>query len=1245
MLRRKLLLPSSSPTHFLASPLSCACVRFFHSQSSSSSPPYETQQALSPTPKKSSPSNRTLLAERGDRHEDVIQETYDSKRHQEVADEKRKITLAAIEDDVVAMASEKGFFSVSQSTSQALAASPLSAASSFTQQESDDPASRYRSSASEDFFMDINLRRKRLKPTFQQLEFPSGMTERISSSSVQTSRVGALYQLHYSDTNVREIIKVGNEQNQQQHQQGKLFPIRLFGISSQDYLSAKTWLLKEASGQENNFVTQRKKSLMAGEETVKKFDRDEAATTTSETSDDHKDNEPFVSSASAASSTHHSNQLHKSSDDDAGFLFTLYLENITTDGALTTIAGRFGIRKSDIQTLRQYSKDQCTTQLAWAKSAVLCKEQILALNLMSFPGFCIKTCFNHKLQLAVSKYISESTKDDLTNQEQKKRQNSPSLMTITRREFSFGGVAVKLHRNEVTTLLRRLQVGNEDTARSLFYDIQQNGSINYYSHITQESFIYGFRRLQDKKFKSAFLQLLRHKNIRPELREFIKNPSQHQAALARKAIGNEVVRGMLRVFVDTDSYYRTIEAAPGDYRSLMYRSARKVAWNTMASKRIRSEIVSGFNPGAVDIKLRVGDFVLVNNAIREQMNSSGDSSTPGIHLDDVMFLSCDDDIARCKSEFGCTELDIVIPVPSFGILKDLSEKFNVLSSSSSSIKSGEEKTSSSMKKLNHPADFMRLCLRETRLLGLVETPELWEEAHWKYIMNITNGNNSNNSSSSMTFRRLLMNTKNVFVATDEADGGEHATTMKAKIEVALDPAPTPTSIFDCNRLLLNDRLLLQAGRRNLTGLLDRYLPPNANLSVASVSSPSSLTEESQEASPIISENEEKELESFLKEAGLSSSGEEFKTSTKSTEPVSKILDGLDVDSLVTSKLLKKSSLSRTFNFTNPQEEAELRHKLKLPAAPIDVERLTWGISDSNFSTSSSTTMTGRDQQDGTSSPTSSSSIRPAMPISDTSRLTTVVTALLQVQLPPSNLPTLLRETLNLHGVMSEEEARLQQKIHATIRGIDTEDKSVWSKNFCPICYSLEHSQSSECPIHQRRMAVRVAKRERHHMAQESNQRTSQLQKQEEELKERKELLLREKQQKDKENENQQRNHQERQQVKNNGMNESVSDSNKTSSTTSSPTVVVVSISRSANDKNKWGVKVDKNLILAEGCETMQPTLGPYVPRDTQQRAPGAAAEWKIVRVGKVPVATFEQLKLALAACNSDGEAELVLRRE
>ena len=85
----------------------------------------------------------------------------------------------------------------------------------------------------------------------------------------------------------------------------------------------------------------------------------------------------------------------------------------------------------------------------------------------------------------------------------------------------------------------------------------------------------------------------------------------------------------------------------------------------------------------------------------------------------------------------------------------------------------------------------------------------------------------------------------------------------------------------------------------------------------------------------------------------------------------------------------------------------------------------------------------------------------------------------------------------------------------------------------------------------------------------------------------------------------------------------------------------VTISRSANSKNKWGVKVDRNLILAEGCEQMQPTLKPFVVHNNEEED---QEEWKIVRVGSVPVATFEQLKLALAGCNSTGEAELILKK-
>lgn len=494
---------------------------------------------------------------------------------------------------------------------------------------SDDPSSKYQHSASEDFFSNVDKKRKFLKPTMQQLEFPSGMTERVTAAS--SSRVGALYQLHYSDTNVREVIYLRGVGT---------FPVKLQGLSQDDFLEGKIYLEKEAAGTISN---NNGNSNQGGG--IQKFDRE-----ISNNSENRKNQGNQNSSSSSSSG---------SSDDDMGFLFTLYIENIPTDGALNTIAARFSARKSDLITLAGYGKEQCTTQIAFAKINSISKEQILSINHMRFPGFCIKTSILYRKQKKNNKN-SNNNKND--------------MIFLTRREFSVNSshdaskeilaainaknlllnknninnttndddqeadddfhdrendnmnhVApldhIRLIRNEVTTLLRRVQVaGHEESLRSVLEEIRDKGAINYYSPIAQEAPIVAFRRLQTAKFKSAVLQLLLHKNMHPALRTFVKDPTQNHAAAARRAIGNEQARGLLRTYIETNSFYRTIEAAPGSLKGMLWKTARRLAWNTMASKRIRSETVNHFVPGPVRVQLRVGDFVVIKNELRCRSN-------------------------------------------------------------------------------------------------------------------------------------------------------------------------------------------------------------------------------------------------------------------------------------------------------------------------------------------------------------------------------------------------------------------------------------------------------------------------------------------------------------------------------------------------------------------------------------------------------------------------------------------------
>ena len=82
----------------------------------------------------------------------------------------------------------------------------------------------------------------------------------------------------------------------------------------------------------------------------------------------------------------------------------------------------------------------------------------------------------------------------------------------------------------------------------------------------------------------------------------------------------------------------------------------------------------------------------------------------------------------------------------------------------------------------------------------------------------------------------------------------------------------------------------------------------------------------------------------------------------------------------------------------------------------------------------------------------------------------------------------------------------------------------------------------------------------------------------------------------------------------------------------------VKIAKTSNEKGKWGVKVDKNLFIADGCSTLQQNLAPFEPHHQSSSSP---LFWKIVRVGASPIATFEQLKLALSMSGNEVEIGLV----
>lgn len=71
----------------------------------------------------------------------------------------------------------------------------------------------------------------------------------------------------------------------------------------------------------------------------------------------------------------------------------------------------------------------------------------------------------------------------------------------------------------------------------------------------------------------------------------------------------------------------------------------------------------------------------------------------------------------------------------------------------------------------------------------------------------------------------------------------------------------------------------------------------------------------------------------------------------------------------------------------------------------------------------------------------------------------------------SGLLSLLREYFSLSGVLSEEDAALQHKVHRTRRELDPETPLLCSEQFCPACYNRCHDDVQVCAEYQFKKAV------------------------------------------------------------------------------------------------------------------------------------------------------------------------------
>lgn len=945
---------------------------------------------------------------------------------------------------------------------------------SLGQQQQTEPPIQAYGNTSAAFHASADSRRRQRKPTMEQLEFPSGITERMDAHS--GSRIQALYQLHYSDTVVRAVAVTRDQST------GAVLsaPVVLEEMTSAQYRAARDYLDAEAEGKE--VVSSSNNNAASG-------------------ADDAR------AAATAAA------------QEDLGIVFTLYLENSPTESFLHTIAARFGISRHCFEVHHLFSKDQCSTQRVFVCTRS-CKPQqpqqqqqrdalrggeaqLLSINLMRFPGFCARV-------------------------------SSCSASLMSRSEFR----RLKFS-TEVTTLLRRVACdGSGFAVRAALSKMRRTGVINYLGTVNQ-SHLRAFRFLQKASFKAALLSWLDHPNMRPELAAFVKEPSQQTAAAARRVISNPVNAGLLRTFAETQSFFRTVEWAPANARLQLYRMARRFAWNMMASRRVRglrpedenntshTTAAGGAGGGAEEdaeitdeevlaaqlnstamknLKPRNGDFVVAvpqrGSAAAETDEVERDYFT--LSQGHVKLLASDEEAA------AFSPFDIVIPIPAPGVLDSLPSK--------------------------EASSHMRALLQRFALLGLVEVPSCFSDdpAKWKWLTSAASSSSSQKkaaqqsnkkeetSGGDVMFRRLLLPiTDDILVTEVECDSNKSKSKREGDVSVAADPAPSG-QIYDCRRILLNDRMLLQQKRRQKHGLHETCL-------VASDAKASALDDD-----PV------------LREA----------LHLPAPSPFSDIKKRKDQQEQDGSAAASSSSSSSI--------------------------QLEWARSAGG-------SVVGGDA--------SRASLQPAMPISDTSRLTSVVSVAVTMRnCSPAQVPIILREHFSLHGVLCEADAQLQHAVHAQLRTCDTEAASVWAQSFCEICYSVKHYRSSECPVHQRRIALRVAEMQRRKMEKAATPAATTTAS-----------------------------------ATSGGAAADVEgkgpENQKTKDYRRTQNSIVIPVARDPESK-KWGILVTSSLLLSAGTEKVQPTLAPFV------------GTHRVKQVGSSPVATVEQLKIALAAAAKSDHAML-----
>jgi Flp pilus assembly protein TadG len=328
------------------------------------------------------------------------------------------------------------------------------------------------------------------------------------------------------------------------------------------------------------------------------------------------------------------------------------------------------------------------------------------------------------------------------------------------------------------------------------------------------------------------------------------------------------------------------------------------------------------------------------------------------------------------------------------------------------------------------AEEMRAVLRELRLMGLVETPQNFTDVDWRDLVR-------------MKKQQQQQQSKDAGSTNIKDDPWlNNIPGLDAKMAAADAQDATQPDRLLFRPLLIDAKALLAAQPRGLKV-------------VSTAVDPAATVTDTFDASRFLLSDR------MLTQAGRTGSRAATTTPTTGEEGVVGDMAAAAA-AAAAAPPTTDSLITAAIDTGDEVRDKRERARLRLPPPPIATSSLAWGISPND------------DEARGT--------VVPAEPVADTSRMTQVVTAAVTLRSEPAVVPMLLREAFALHGPMSDDDVRLQRKVHRAVRTADTDQSKTWAREACQICHALDHSKSSECPLHARRLAKSVALRERKKIA-------------------------------------------------------------------------------------------------------------------------------------------------------------------